>query len=113
MASSSSFFASSISAVNLFSPFNQFQQFPSGSSGAKSERPICQICGKAGHLSIDCYHRMDYAYQAKHPSTKLAAMATASNACITQDRPWLADSAATDHVTASLNHLSFPKPYTS
>ena len=54
---------------------------------------------------------MDYAYQGKHPSTILAAMAIASNACLTQDQPWLADSAVTDHVTSSLNHLSFPKPY--
>ena len=50
---------------------------------------------------------MDYA----HPPTKLAAMATFSNSMITQEQPWLADSAATDHVTSSLNHLSFPKPY--
>ena len=55
---------------------------------------------------------MDYAYQGKHPPTKLAAMATTSNAAITQEQPWLADSAATDHVTSSLNALSFPKPYT-
>jgi len=54
---------------------------------------------------------MDYAYQGMHPPTKLAAMATASNAFFTQDQPWLADSAATDHVTSKLNHLSFPKPY--
>ena len=54
---------------------------------------------------------MDYAYQGMHPPTKLAAMATAPNAYITQDQPWLADSAATDHVTSSLSHLSFPKPY--
>ena len=55
---------------------------------------------------------MDYAYQGKHPPTKLAAMATASNATIAQEQPWLADSVATDHVTSSLNALSFPKPYT-
>ena len=53
---------------------------------------------------------MDYAYQGKHPHTKLVAMATASNACLTQEQPWLADSAATDHVTSSLYHLNFPKP---
>ena len=56
---------------------------------------------------------MDYAYQGKHPPTKLAAMATTSNACLAQDQPWLADSAAIDHVIASLNHLNFPKPYTT
>ena len=74
---------------------------------------MCQICGKLGHLAVDCYHRMDYAYQGKHPPIKLAAMAIASNACLTQDQHWLVDSAATDHVTTSLHHLSFPKPYTT
>ena len=72
-----------------------------------------KICGKLGHLAIDCYHRMDYAYQGKHPPTKLAAMAIASNLCLAQDQSWLADIVATDHVTTSLNHLSFPKPYTT
>ena len=52
---------------------------------------------------------MDYAYQGKHPPSKLAAMATA---CLASDQPWLTDSAAIDHVTSSLNQLSFPKPYT-
>ena len=56
---------------------------------------------------------MDYAYQGKHPPTKLAAMVTSSNHLLTQEQPWLADSVATNHVTSSLNHLSFPKPYTS
>ena len=54
---------------------------------------------------------MDYAYQGKHPPTKLAAMATASNACLTQEQPWFANSAATDHVTANLNQPNFSKPY--
>ena len=93
-----------------FNQFNQFHQPQPNSNGVRSERPICQICWKVGHSALDCYHRMDYAYQGKHPPTKLATMATASNAYVTQDQPWLADSAATDHVTSSLNHLSFPKP---
>ena len=54
---------------------------------------------------------MDYAYQGKHPPTKLAAMVTSSNHLLTQEQPWLANSAVTDHVTSSLNQLSFPKPY--
>ena len=54
---------------------------------------------------------MDYAYHGKYPPTKLVAMATASSACLAQEQPWLADNEATDHVTSSLNHLSFPKPY--
>jgi len=55
---------------------------------------------------------MDYAYQGKHPPSKLVAMATTSNACLAQEQPWLVDSAATEHVTTSLNQLNFPKPYT-
>ena len=94
---------------NQFSPsqFSQSQGFNS-----RLERPIYQICGKASHLALDCYHRMDYAYQGKHPPTKLVAMATSSNSMIAQEQPWLVDSAVIDHVTSSLNHLSFPKPYT-
>ena len=63
-----------------FSPFNHFQQGQSSFGGARSNRPICQICGKLGHLAVDYYHRMDYAYQGKHPPANFVAMATTSNA---------------------------------
>ena len=53
------------------------QQSPFGSL-VKSERPTCQICWKQGHYAIDCYHIMDFAYQGKNPTTKLADMASAS-----------------------------------
>ena len=46
-------------------------------------------------------------------TAKLATMATTLNACFKQDQPWLADNGATNHVTTSLNQLSFPKPYTT
>lgn len=83
-----------------------------GGQAFKNERPICQICGKAGHIAVDCYHRMDFAYQGKNPPTKLAAMASASNAALTncQD-PWLADSGFLDHLTANLNNLSVQSQY--
>ena len=96
------------STTNQFSP-NQFS--PNQAPGTRSKRHIYQICIIVGHIAIDCYHRMDYAYQGKHLPTKLAAMATSSNSMIAQDQHWLADSAATDHFTSSLNHISFPKPY--
>ena len=60
---------------------SQFNQFFSQSQclNARAERPVCQICGKAGHTAIDYYHKMDYAYQGKHPPSKLAATVTSSN----------------------------------
>ena len=33
-----------------FHPFNQFQQGQSSSGGIRLDRPMCQICGKLGHL---------------------------------------------------------------
>ena len=96
-----------------YNPFTPFQPYQSNTSSLapRSKRPTCQICGKLAHIAIDCYHKMDYAYQGKHSPTKLVAMATASNACLAQEQPWLADSAATDHVTANLDQLNFPQPY--
>ena len=60
-----------------------------------------------GHYSIDCYHRMDFTYQGKNPTTKLAAIASASNIHHTQNvETWLTDFGTLDHITASSNNLS-------
>uniref|UniRef100_A0A2N9FAD2 Uncharacterized protein n=1 Tax=Fagus sylvatica TaxID=28930 RepID=A0A2N9FAD2_FAGSY len=62
---------------------NQFPQSPQGNSQfpqkPEGSRPQCQICGKLGHQALDYYHRMDFAYQGRHPPAKLAAMASTSN----------------------------------
>uniref|UniRef100_A0A2N9GUG0 Reverse transcriptase Ty1/copia-type domain-containing protein n=1 Tax=Fagus sylvatica TaxID=28930 RepID=A0A2N9GUG0_FAGSY len=79
---------------------------------SKNERPTCQICWKMGHYAIDCYHRMNFAYQGKNPTTKLAAMASASNLQYTQNaETWLTDTGATDHITANASNLSHQSPY--
>jgi hypothetical protein len=79
-----------------------------GSQG-RPKRPTCQICWKTGHYAIDCYHRMDFAYQEKNPPTKLAAMASASNLYHGQNsETWLTDSGASDHITANASNLNNP-----
>uniref|UniRef100_A0A2N9FJ89 CCHC-type domain-containing protein n=1 Tax=Fagus sylvatica TaxID=28930 RepID=A0A2N9FJ89_FAGSY len=83
---------------------SQFPQKPEGS------RPQCQICGKLGHQALDCYHRMDFAYQGRHPPAKLAAMASTSNGSQGGDT-WLTDTGATDHLTANLTNLQTAAPY--
>ena len=61
---------------------------------------------------MDCYHRMDFAYQGKNPPLKLTVMASVSNAAITNNQdPWLADSGTSDHLTANLNNLSVQSQY--
>ena len=63
--------------ANVTPPFPGFQshsQFKNGgpSSGfhqvqgqSQNSRPTCQICGKNGHIALDCYHRMNFAYQGR------------------------------------------------
>lgn len=41
-------------------------------------RESCQICKRNGHSALDCYHRMDFVYQGRHPPARLAAMATSN-----------------------------------
>uniref|UniRef100_A0A2N9FJQ3 Integrase catalytic domain-containing protein n=1 Tax=Fagus sylvatica TaxID=28930 RepID=A0A2N9FJQ3_FAGSY len=87
-------------------------QSPQATFQGKNERPTCQICWKMGHYAIDCYNRMNFAYQGKNPTTKLAAMASASNLHYTQNaETWLTDTGATDHITANANNLSSQGPY--
>ena len=50
---------------------------------------------------------MDFAYQGKNPPTKLAALATASNAAITSNQdPWLANFGTSNHLIAILSNLT-------
>ena len=100
------------SQPNAFSQGNHYSQTNAGNSQRKSDgsRPICQICGKIGHQALDCYHRMDFAYQGRHPPAKLAAMASTSNASQAGET-WLTDTGATDHLTANLSNLSLQAPY--
>jgi hypothetical protein len=76
----------------------------------RTPNPPCQICGKNNHSALDCYHRMDYTYQGRHPPPQLAAMVAQVNADFeTQD--WLADSGANTHITAEVSNITNPQPF--
>uniref|UniRef100_A0A2N9I5K9 Reverse transcriptase Ty1/copia-type domain-containing protein n=1 Tax=Fagus sylvatica TaxID=28930 RepID=A0A2N9I5K9_FAGSY len=86
--------------------FNGNQGYNRGRGGRNSSNR------DRGHYAIDCYHRMDFAYQGKNPPTKLAAMASASNLQHTQNsETWLTDTGAFDHITANVSNLNTPTPY--
>jgi hypothetical protein len=70
-----------------------------------SSRPPCQICGKVGHTTVRCWHRMDDSYNEDPPS---AAMATTSSKV---DADWYTDTGATDHITSDLDLLTFRERY--
>ena len=74
-----------------------------------SLRPPSQICNRGGHFALDCYHRMDYAYQGRHPPTKLGAMATSNQ--FLGEQPWYTDTGAMDHITSDVGNLSLWSDY--
>lgn len=89
------------------------QNYPSSkpSSHAPSPRSPCQICGRSSHRALDCFHRMDYAYQGRHPPAQLVAMVAHTNA-ERENETWFADSGANQHITRNLEQLSLSQPYT-
>ena len=89
-----------------------------GFSRSRGRSITCQICGGSGHSALDCWYRMDSQYQSssssQHPSkssSKAFVAATQSAAASTSQTPWYLDSAATDHITHDLHHLSQTQPY--
>ena len=94
-------FANSGNSGQYFKP--QSSQGPP--SQPSSTRMYCQICGKGGHLALDCYHRMDSAYQGRHPPAKLASM-VANSSQVQGYNGWLTDTGCSDHVTPNLSQLS-------
>jgi len=76
-----------------------------------TSRPPCQICGKISHQALDCYHRMDFAFQGRHPPAQLAAMAAYTQDTPEVEQPWYLDSGANHHVTSELEKLNLKQPY--
>ena len=72
-------------------------------------KPMCQICGKAGHIALKCYHRFDLSYQTTfasashvfHNDSSESREAYVASPHIVQDEAWYLDSGATHHVTAN------------
>uniref|UniRef100_A0A2N9HVS7 Uncharacterized protein n=1 Tax=Fagus sylvatica TaxID=28930 RepID=A0A2N9HVS7_FAGSY len=66
---------------------------------------------KKTHLALDCFQRMNFAYQDRQPPAKLAAKASTaiSNAINapsgSSQTSWISDTGATDHFTPEITHL--------
>ncbi|WJZ84555.1 hypothetical protein VitviT2T_004155 [Vitis vinifera] len=98
------------------SPFWQpLPHLPSSSSppvshDSRSQSP-CQICKRENHQALDCYNRMNYAFQERHPPTELAAMVAEANTTYLNHHQWYADSGANIHVTFDTANLTISQPY--
>ncbi|KAL0915061.1 hypothetical protein M5K25_015462 [Dendrobium thyrsiflorum] len=81
----------------------------SQSQGAPSpaNRPTCQICGKSGHTTLNCWHRCNpqYAPSSRNPRALLAHQQIPSTV------EWVLDSKATSHLTSDASNLQQHVPY--
>ncbi|KAA8525417.1 hypothetical protein F0562_007265 [Nyssa sinensis] len=91
--------------VGAYTP-NQSRQ-----GNSQQDRPICQICGKTGHVTLDWYHRMNYSYQGKTPPAHLTAMATSYEHHLPINNLWLTDSGASNHIISDMSNLNITKDY--
>ena len=68
------------------------------------------MCGKFGHITLNCYHRFDHNYQAtqSNPTTYFTNFATLS---ILGDVVWYMDFGATHHLTPKPANLQNSNPF--
>jgi hypothetical protein len=67
-----------------------------------SNRPVCQICNRVGHVASKCYNRFDHSYQCE--PTNPAAFLTTQNS--QPDLNWYPDTGSTNHLTNNLSNLN-------
>ncbi|KAH9696496.1 retrovirus-related pol polyprotein from transposon RE1 [Citrus sinensis] len=69
----------------------------------------CQIYQKMGHSAIDCYNRMNHAYEGRIPPHRLSAMISTSTSFGSPN--WLTDTGANAHITPDNGNLMHPRDY--
>jgi histone deacetylase 1/2 len=99
---------------------------PRGGGGSSSggSMPVCQICGKIGHVASCCFKRYDPNFvgsgnDGRYKDKQLAAFHTptanntnyGANPSYPIDPNWYADTAATDHFTNDLDKLTMKEHY--
>ncbi|RVW58647.1 hypothetical protein CK203_112048 [Vitis vinifera] len=71
-------------------------------------KPICQLCGKIGHVVVKCYKRFDISFSSVDLTSYQANIAFTSNFA---DHEWYVNSSATNHTTVDMNNLTINVDY--
>ncbi|PKU82870.1 Retrovirus-related Pol polyprotein from transposon TNT 1-94 [Dendrobium catenatum] len=72
-------------------------------------RPTCQICGKPGHIAINCWHRCNFKYA---PTNTRSTHALNAQTNPTNSSEWILDTGATSHLTPDIHNVQYPHSYT-
>ncbi|KAF8396137.1 hypothetical protein HHK36_017750 [Tetracentron sinense] len=71
------------------------------------QQVVCQICGKANYMTLNCWNRFNHSYQAEEIPQALAAMTVTDP----HDLEWIPDTGASSHMTNNPGILNTVKPY--
>lgn len=71
---------------------------------------ICQICGKMGHPTLQCWHRFNNSYQYEDVPVALVAMKI-TDVTEHQSQEWFPDSSALAHITNNHQNLQHSQSY--
>ncbi|XP_010485295.1 PREDICTED: uncharacterized protein LOC104763643 [Camelina sativa] len=81
--------------------FSQQVSSSGWNQSGNSSRPVCQICGRTGHVALKCWNRFDNSYQSDDVPQALATLRLADPS----SREWVTDSGATAHITSATESL--------
>ncbi|KAF7802208.1 dynamin-2A-like isoform X2 [Senna tora] len=93
-------------------------------SWSGASRPQCQVCGKFGHIGVNCYNRFNQSFTAatlsqflaqnqQRPSSNVGQVeALLATPEILNDDAWFADSGSSHHLTNNPANLQATQPYT-
>lgn len=62
-----------------------------GMRGGRGNKPACQVCGKAGHIALKCYHRFDLSFQGDSSSSSTQQANQANQAFVATNTAVIAD----------------------
>uniref|UniRef100_A0A2N9H017 Retroviral polymerase SH3-like domain-containing protein n=1 Tax=Fagus sylvatica TaxID=28930 RepID=A0A2N9H017_FAGSY len=74
-----------------------------GRNSPTDARPVCQVCNRADHVALHCYHRFDNSYYSERSAVMQAYFSTQQ---APNDPNWYTDTGATHHLTSNLANLN-------
>jgi histone deacetylase 1/2 len=78
-----------------------------GRPGSNGDRPVCQLCGKEGHIVIKCYKRFDHSFTGALEQKSVSSATTGYGV----DTNWYMDTGTTDNITSDLEKLTIRGEY--